>query len=62
MLDAFVEAVITRKQPKDIVEEAYYASALSLLGHEAIEAGRILEFPDEYKIDYLNHSAPAIIK
>lgn len=62
MLDAFVEAVITRKQPKDIVEEAYYASALSLLGHQAIEQEQILTFPDEYKIDYLNHSAPAIIK
>jgi hypothetical protein len=62
MLDAFIEAVITRKQPEDIVEEAYYASALSLLGHQAIEQEQILTFPDEYKIDYLNHSAPAIIR
>jgi hypothetical protein len=62
MLDAFVEAVITRKQPENIAEEAYYASALSLLGHQAIEQGQILTFPDEYKIDYLNHSAPAIIR
>jgi hypothetical protein len=61
MLDAFVEAVITQKQPKDIVEEAYYASALSLLGHQAMEEERIITFPDEYKIDYLNHKAPAKI-
>lgn len=55
MLDAFVEAVITRKQPQNIAEEGYYASALCLLGHQAIEENRVVYFPDEYKIDYLNH-------
>lgn len=55
MLDAFVEAVITGKQPQNIAEEGYYASALSLLGHEAIEKGQIIGFPEEYKINYLNH-------
>lgn len=55
MLDAFVEAVITGKQPKNIAEEGYYASALCLLGHEAIEKEQIIKFPEEYKIDYLNH-------
>ena len=59
MLDAFVEAVITGKQPENIVEEAYYASALSLLGHQAIEEQRIITFPDCYKLDYLNHSSLA---
>ena len=57
MLDAFVEAVITRKQPLNIVEEGYYASAMSLLGHQALEEQRMVTFPDEYKIDYLNHSS-----
>lgn len=57
MLDAFIESVITRKQPENIVEEAYYASALSLLGHQAVEENRIITFPEEYKIDYLNHSS-----
>ena len=57
MLDAFVEAVITRKQPERIMEEAYYASALSLLGHQALEEERIVTFPDEYKLDYLNHTS-----
>ena len=56
LLDAFVEAVVTEKQPKDLAEEGYYASALSLLGFQAIEEERILTFPDEYKINYLNHS------
>ena len=50
MLDAFVEAVITRKQPKDIVEEAYYASALSLLGHQAIEQEQILQANQRYSV------------
>ena len=31
LLEAFVEAVITRKQPKRIAEEGYYASMLCLL-------------------------------
>lgn len=55
MLDAFVEAVITGKQPEKIAEEGYYASALCLLGHEAIEKEQIVPFPDAYKLNYLNH-------
>ena len=55
-LDAFVEAVITGKQPELVAEEGYYASALTLLGHQAIEEGQILTFPDVYKLNYLNHS------
>ena len=55
MLNAFVEAVITGKQPEKIAEEGYYASALCLLGHEAIEKEQIVPFPDAYKINYLNH-------
>lgn len=58
MLDAFVEAVITGKQPPRIAEEGYYASALCLLGYDAIEQERILTFPDEYKLNYLNHHNP----
>ena len=57
LLDAFVEAVITHKQPARVVEEGYYAAILSLLGHEAIERGEILTFPDKYKINYMNHKA-----
>ena len=56
LMEAYAEAVITGKQPEQIIEEAYYASALALLGYEAIERGEILTFPDEYKINYLNHS------
>ena len=56
LVDAYIEAVITEKQPEQIAEEGYYASALTLLGHQAIEEGEILTFPDAYKINYLNHS------
>ncbi len=59
MLDAFVEAVITGKQPEKIAEEGYYASVLCLLGHEAIEKEQIVPFPDAYKINYLNHKITA---
>ena len=55
VLDAFVEAVITRKQPQNIAEEGYYASALCLLGDQALQEKRLLTFPDEFKINYLNH-------
>jgi predicted dehydrogenase len=60
MLDAFVEAVITGKQPENIAEEGYYASALCLLGHEAIEKEQIIAFPDAYKLDYLNHKKKTV--
>ena len=59
LLEAFVEAVITRKQPKRIAEEGYYASMLCLLGDRALQEQRTLSFPDEYKIDYLNHHSKA---
>ena len=60
LLDAFVEAVITGKQPAQIAEEGYYASALCLLGHDAIEKEQILSFPDAYKLNYLNHKSLAV--
>ena len=57
LLEAFVEAVITRKQPARIAEEGYYASMLCLLGHQALQEEKTLYFPDEYKINYLNHQS-----
>ena len=52
LTEAFVEAVIRGKQPPRIAEEGYYASLLTLWGHNAIERGEILPFPTEYQIDY----------
>ncbi len=56
IMDAFVEAVITKKQPKNIAEECYYAAILALWGDQALQEGQILPFPEEYKLDYLNHT------
>jgi hypothetical protein len=57
MLEAFAEAVITEKQPPLIAEEGYYATQLCLLGHQAMVEERTLEFPNEFKLNYLNHKA-----
>lgn len=57
LLEAFVEAAITQKQPKNIAEEGYYASMLCLLGDQALTEERTVYFPDKYKINYLNHKA-----
>ena len=55
-LAAFVEAVITGKQPEMVAEEGYYAGVLALLGHQAMEEEQTLTFPEAYKLNYLNHS------
>lgn len=55
LLEAFAEAVIVQKQPELIAEEGYYATALSLLGHQAMEEEKTIVFPDKYKLNYLNH-------
>ena len=57
-ISAFGEAVIRHQQPPRIAEEGYYASMLCLLGDEAMQQGRTLSFPEEFKLDYLNHKAP----
>jgi predicted dehydrogenase len=53
MTQAFCHGVITGKQPKNVVEESYYASVFSLLGDEAMLRGEILTLPEEYRIGYL---------
>lgn len=60
LLEAFVEAVITSKQPERIAEEGYYASMLCLLGDEAMQQEKTLCFPDEFKLDYLNHQTKTL--
>lgn len=54
LVSAFCEAAITGKSIPVLVEEAYYSSVLALLGLQAIEEGRTITFPDEFKIPYLN--------
>lgn len=54
LVTAFCEAAITGKPAPNLVEEAYYSSVLALLGLQSMEEGRVIAFPDEYKIPYLN--------
>lgn len=53
LVSAFCDAVITGKSVPNLVEEAYYASVLSLLGLQAMDEKRIVAFPEELKIPYL---------
>ncbi len=53
LLQAFVEAAKLSRPKSDIVEHAYYSSILSLMGLQAMDEQRIVEFPEEYKIPYL---------
>ena len=54
LLEAFCYSVITNKPAENLVEEAYYSSLLSILGLQAMEEQRVITFPNEYKIPYLN--------
>ena len=54
LVEAFCHSVITGKPAVNLVEEAYYSSVLALLGIQAMEEQRIVQFPDLYKIPYLN--------
>jgi len=54
MIAAFCQAAITGEKAKNIVEECYCSTVLCLLGNQAIEAQRRVEFPEQYKIPYMN--------
>lgn len=56
LVASFCDSVITGKPIPVLVEEAYYAAILSLLGLKAMEEHRIIDFPNEYRIPYLNHA------
>lgn len=53
LVSAFCSSVITGEPIPILVEEAYYASVLALLGNKAMEERAVLEFPKEYIIPYL---------
>ncbi len=59
LLEAFVEAAITRQQPPRIIEEGYYATQLCLIGHQAIEEHRPVAFPDAMRIGYAPYDTTA---
>ncbi len=53
IVSAFCQACITGEKGKDIVEEAYSATLLCLLGNQAMLEQKKLMFPEEYKIPYM---------
>lgn len=53
ILSAFCQACVTGEKGDNIVEEAYQATTLCLLGNEAIKEGKKIFFPEEYKIPYM---------
>lgn len=53
ILSEFCKSCITGEKAKDVVEEAYCATILCLLGNKAMDEGRVIKFPEEYKIPYM---------
>lgn len=53
LVSAYCTSVITGESMPILVEEAYYASVLALLGNKAMEERSVIEFPKEYEIPYL---------
>ena len=53
IVSAFCTSCITGEKVKDVVEEAYCATMLCLLGNEAMEKKTAVPFPEEYKIPYM---------
>lgn len=51
MLQVLCHSILTQQQPPYVLEEAYYASVLCLLGDEAILQKKTLSFPEDAMID-----------
>ncbi len=54
IMSAFCQSCITGEKAENVVEEAYCATLLCLLANQAMDEHRIVTFPDEYKIPYMN--------
>ncbi len=53
ILSAFCQSCITGEKAERVVEEAYCATVLCLLGNMAMDEKRLVVFPEEYKIPYM---------
>ena len=51
LLTAFCNSSITGEKNESLVTEAYYSSVYALLGLQAMEEKRIIQFPEEFSID-----------
>ena len=54
LIASFCQAAITGEKAKNIVEECYCSTILCLMGNQAMDEQRKIDFPEEYKIPYLN--------
>lgn len=52
LLEAFIHATITGRQPEKVLEESYYATQFALLADKAMHENQILTLDDKYKIPY----------
>lgn len=54
LISAFCQSVITGEKAKNIVEECYYSTIMCLMGNQAVDEQRKIDFPEKYKIPYLS--------
>lgn len=52
LLEAFIHATITGRQPEKVLEESYYATQFALLADKAMHENQILTLDEMYKIPY----------
>lgn len=53
ILESFCQACITGERAENVVEEAYCATILCLMGNQAMDEKRVVEIPEEYIIPYM---------
>lgn len=54
ILESFCQACITGERAENVVEEAYCATILCLMGNKAMDEKRVVEIPDEFIIPYMH--------
>lgn len=52
LLEAFIHATITGRQPEKVLDESYYATQFALLADKAMHENQILTLDEKYKIPY----------
>lgn len=53
ILEAFCQSCITGEKAANVVEEAYCATILCLMGNEAMDTGSVVKMPEDCKIPYM---------
>ena len=53
IVEAFCQSCITGERAENVVEEAYCATLLCLLGNQAMDERRVVTLPEAYRIPYM---------